>query len=394
MPVKTVVVVGGNFGGLAAVHTMAGKAGFRVILIDQREYFEYTPGVLRLFCDPQLFRTMASPTPQGTHEFVLGTVTSVSLDHVIVSQISGCTRRIDLDYLILATGADYRQPITPPPSDISLSLRAASWHREAARVRTAESVLILGGGAVGTELAAEIVCHFPRKRVTIVDAQPSLVPLFPRQTTQHVERWFRNRGVELFLGQPLEKWDDCSCTTKDGQVIQADVVFVCFGMRCNSQCISGGDMHGCLGPRKEVRVDDYLRIEGRPCAFAVGDVMAHPSGEIKQAYYAEMNGAVAAQNVLRHARGKPLLRYPEDFAGASVMPLVYVVSLGRYDGSLGFNRLVINGPFAALMKWFIEWTKMRQMEGRPIGLLIWTIADAITIFLSRTCLKPAAKGSD
>ena len=34
--------------------------------------------------------------------------------------------------------------------------------------------------------------------------------------------------------------------------------------------------------------------------------------------------------------------YAEALAGAAVMPLVYVVSLGRYDGSLGFNTTTTN----------------------------------------------------
>ena len=38
-----------------------------------------------------------------------------------------------------------------------------------------KSVLVLGGGAVGTELAAEILCYFPDKKMTIVDAQDHLV---------------------------------------------------------------------------------------------------------------------------------------------------------------------------------------------------------------------------
>jgi len=247
---------------------------------------------------------------------------------------------------------------------------------------------VLGGGAVGAELAAEVACHFPRMRVTIVDAAQHLVPLFPRRTVQKVERWFLDQGVELLLGQPLQRWDDKSCTLSSGRVIEADIVYVCFGMKQNSQCVAAGDVSACRGERGEVRVNDYLQVEGEPTIFAVGDVMQHPAREIKQAYYAEMNGKMAAMNLIRHARCQPLLKYPEALAGAAVMPLVYVVSLGRYDGSLGFNSLVVNGPLAALVKFVLEYTKVAQMEGRPIGHFIWAVGDAVTFFLSRTCIQP------
>jgi len=386
---KTVVIVGGSFGGLAALrHFSWHDPSFRVILVDQREFFEYIPGVLRLFCDPNLFWEMARPSPQGTHEFLLGSVSCVNSDHIMVSSAGGRSQRVDFDYLILSTGADFNRPITPSPLEVTMSSRAASWQKEAAKVCSASSIIVLGGGAVGVELAAEIVCHFPEKQVTIVDAAPSLLPLFPSKVAMHAQRWFEERGVELVLGEPLEKWDDVSCTTKSGRVISAGAVYVCFGSRCNTQCIAGGSMATCLGPRKEVRVNEYLQVEEWPHVFAVGDVMAHPAKEIKQAYYAEMNGHAAAMNVIHHSRQEKLAKYPDALAGASISPFVYVVSLGRYDGSLGFNGIVVNGVIAALMKWILEWTKIRQMEGRPIGLLFWHIADEVTFLLSRRLIKP------
>lgn len=394
MRLRTVVIVGGNFGGLAALRELEYHEGIRIVLIDKREYFEYTPGVLRLFCEPGLFDDLARPIPKGPFEFVLGTVTTVAQDHVVVASASESSRRISFDYLILATGADYRQPITPALGDSTLALRQATWKREAAKLSAANSVLILGGGAVGAELAAEIVCYYPSKQVTILDAQPHLVPLFPQKTVQYTEQWFKNRGVELLLEQSLERWDDTSCTTKDGRIVKADIVYVCFGMRCNSQCMMAGSMAGSLGKRKEVRVNEHLQVDGEAHVYAVGDVMSNPTGEIKQAYYAEMNGVLAARNILRNIGGLPLLRFPEDIAGATTAPLVYVVSLGRFGGSLGFNKIVVNGCVAAVFKFLIEWTKVAEMQGRPIGLAFWKFGDAVTFALSRWVLRPMAKGSD
>lgn len=392
---KTVVIVGGSFAGLASLRHLSFHApDCKIILVDQREYFEYTPGVLRLFCAPELFSTMARASPKGSHEFLLGVVSSVNSDHVIVAKSGGQTQRLEFDYLILATGADYSRPVTPSVVESTLGSRSATWHAEAARVQAANSVLILGGGAVGVELAAEIVCHFPGKRVCIVDALPALLQLFPQKTSQYAQRWFQERGVELVLGEMLDTWDDVSCTTKSGRVIRADLLYVCFGSRCNSQCVSSGDLAGSLGTRKEVKVNNHLQLDSLPNVFAVGDVMSHPAGEIKQAYYAEMNGTVAAMNVINHMRGQKLLNYPEALSGSSLSPLVYVVSLGRYDGSLGFNSMVINGLLAALIKWILEWTKVNQMEGRLLGQLVWAIGDELTFLLSRSLLKPACKRCD
>ena len=250
-------------------------------------------------------------------------------------------------------------------------------------------MLVLGGGAVGTELAAEIVCHFPNKQMTIVDGQEHLVPLFPKRTQDHTENWFKERNTKLVLGEVLDKIDGQGCTTKAGDRITADVVFVCFGMKCNTTAVANGDMSATLNSRGSIVVNNYLQVTDFPHVFACGDAMSHPANEIKQAYYAEMNGAAAAGNILSMMRGNPLQKYPESIAGASISPLVYVVSLGRYDGSLGFNNIVLNGSVAALVKWVLEWTKIKQMEERPIGMAVWAFGDAMTFFLSRTLVKPS-----
>jgi NADH dehydrogenase FAD-containing subunit len=57
---KTVVIVGGTVSGLAALWELSHHNDlFRIILVDQREYFEFTPGILQLFCEPEYFPNVA-----------------------------------------------------------------------------------------------------------------------------------------------------------------------------------------------------------------------------------------------------------------------------------------------------------------------------------------------
>ena len=140
--------------------------------------------------------------------------------------------------------------------------------------------------------------------------------------------------------------------------------------------------------------------------FACGDVANPPTNDEKQAFQAEMQGKVAAKNVIKllesesvgtnhyHELQPPppalLLRYPQDIAGSDRIPLVFVLSLGRYDGVLGFNDMCIPGPFAAVVKYILEYTKVSHMRGRMLGKLIWKIGDAVTLFLSRTVFPPSS----
>lgn len=81
------------------------------------------------------------------------------------------------------------------------------------------------------------------------------------------------------------------------------------------------------------------------------------------------------------------LRYPDGvIGGASKTPLIYNISLGKYDASVGFNGVVFNGPVAALLKWVLEWTKVAAAAERPIGVWFWHLADWSSLLLGRTLI--------
>jgi len=385
---KSVVIVGSGFGGLEAVRVLSSDPRFNVTLISRRDHFEYTPGILRLFCDADLFWHMACPIPSGRHEFVLGSVTAIETNSVSVETASG-SKVIAFDYIILAMGADYRQPVTASTSDATMQARSATWTQQCQAVEQANSVLILGGGAVGTELAAEIVDHYPNKQVSIVTGAASLVPSFPAKSIQHTQKWLRDRGAQVVLQERVASFDERSCQTTSGKTFEADLVFNCFGLKAQTSSIASGSLASALGDKQQLTVRETLQIEGHDHIFAVGDLMTLPSGEIKQAFYAQLHGKLAGRNVARHLSQKRLLEYPRDIVGASQAPLVAIVSLGRYSGSLVFNNLVITGFLAAITKWFIEWTKVQEMRERPVGLFVWHIGDKTAFFLSRCCCKPS-----
>jgi len=388
--IKKVVVVGSGFGGLEAARHLGKDARLDVTMISQRDFFEYVPGILRLFCDPDMFWGMACALPRGNNDFLLGSVIALDSNSVSVQKLDGSTAAVSFDYLILAMGADYRQPVTASVGDSTMEARSATWAREAEKVEQANSVIVLGGGAVGTELAAEIIDHYPEKAVTLITGAKSLVPSFPEKCIAKAHRWLKNRGVLLVLGERVERFDDRSCTTTSGQSFEADIVFNCFGLKANTKSVSTGSLASALTGKQELQVRETLQLEGFDHIFAVGDVMTLPSGEIKQAFYAQLHGKAAAFNVSRHLSNKELLRYPHDIVGSAQAPLVAILSLGRFSGSLIFNSLVVNGFFAAVMKWFIEWSKVQEMRRRPVGLLLWKIGDEISFLLSRCCIRPPA----
>ncbi|KAJ1471252.1 hypothetical protein T484DRAFT_1844879 [Baffinella frigidus] len=56
---QRVVIVGGSFAGLAVARNL--RKDFDVTIIDRKDYFEYTPGVLRLLVRPEAFPHLTAP---------------------------------------------------------------------------------------------------------------------------------------------------------------------------------------------------------------------------------------------------------------------------------------------------------------------------------------------
>ena len=74
------MIVGGSFSGLRAQRELSD--GFDVTVVDTKEYFEYTPGVLRLYTKPSELRMLTAALPTARSSVVVGEVTEVATNAV------------------------------------------------------------------------------------------------------------------------------------------------------------------------------------------------------------------------------------------------------------------------------------------------------------------------
>ena len=156
----SVVIVGGSFAGLRVQRELS-EDGYDVTVVDVKDYFEYTPGVLRLYTQPERLTSLSAPLPRAHNQLVVGEATSVTPTavKVHVADDAGVTeqRELPYDYLLLASGTSYPcAPIKPTVAERTLAARQAAWDAAAAALRDAPSAVVVGGGLVGVELAAEI----------------------------------------------------------------------------------------------------------------------------------------------------------------------------------------------------------------------------------------------
>jgi len=243
------------------------------------------------------------------------------------------------------------------------------------------------------ELAGEILTKFPDKKVTITDMLPELLHTFQPKTRAYATDWLRRRRCNLVLNAVIDgkfpdlKIDSHGCTLRDGRRLEADIVYRCMGFRPATEWLKGSLPEDCFDRRGFLIANDFLQVKGFGNIFAMGDAMTHSSNEMKLGHTAELNAHLVVENLKCLEAKAQLRRYPMAVVGAQTTPVLYCLSLGKYDASLGFNWLVINGSLAAFMKWVLEWSKVAQAREAPVGVLAWKFGDCVSLFMGRTLLK-------
>ena len=347
-----VVIIGGGYAGTALAKDL--DRDFEVTLIEKRERFFHNSGSLRAAVDGGWLRKLFIPydglLKRG--RILNGKVADVKADEVLLED----GQQVKFEALVLATGSSYPFPAKMAADGVREAEAAVRLVNE--RIAQAKSILLIGAGPVGIELAGEIAELYPAKTVTLVDPGARLLPAFNPKLGQRLEAGLRGMGVKVLLGERLVKMPTATNATEAAQPsmqtyltekgtrIEADLHFICFGMQMNTAYLQAhfGDI---LDERKQVRVNQHLQVQGYQNIFAIGDIVN--TGEPKLITTADAHASLVAENLRRLAAKRPeLLEYHPKPAATVVVPLG--TSGGAAQLPLGKNGIVLGAWVASLIK--------------------------------------------
>ena len=339
---KTVVIIGGGFAGASLAKKL--EKSFSVSLIDTKDYFEFTPGILRTIVHPKHMKKIQVLHSYYLHSsrLIRGEVTDFTSQDVFIGK-----RKIPFDYLFVCSGSRYNTPIKE--KNIVLPNRADTLRKAHQKLEQAQSVLIVGGGIVGVELAGEISHFYPKKHVTLVHSKECLMERCVPRVQSYVKNYFFQRGVNIVYNQRLEVKSG-KFILSSGEEMKADLCFFCTGITPNTEFFRK-HFSSSLNERKQVKVKETLQLEHYPHIFVVGDL--NDIQEEKTAQSAEKQAAVAALNLFALEEGRKLSSY-------HTFPKVMVISIGRFSGVLTYKNIVLCVLLPALIKWFVEWKTMMR----------------------------------
>jgi NADH dehydrogenase FAD-containing subunit len=285
---------------------------------------------------------------QSLHNHYLhkATIVTDTVTAVDAKTVQTQTASYPYDYLVIASGSSYNPPIKE--SCIVIATRAQHLREHHEKLEQAKSVLIIGGGLVGVELAAEIVEHYPEKKVSIVHAGERLIERTSEKSIRYATNFLKKRGVKIRYGERVTGADQSGLITNLGNALNADMTFMCTGIVPNYEFMKL-NLSGKLNERNLIKVTEALQVEGLPNVFAVGDVNDRPVE--KTAQNSERQAKLAIANIIALEAGKPLASYTSK-------PTPMVISLGKWHGIFAHKKLTITGILPGLLKTFIERKEM------------------------------------
>ncbi len=372
-----VVVVGGGFGGLAASRVLE-RAGVDYLLVDARNHHLFQPLLYQVatgFLEgPAIAYPLRSLLQRG--RFLLGRVQGVDLEGKRLLLEDGST--LPYRYLILATGSRPHDLGVPGVAQYALLLKTLSqalgirYHllsalEQAARQRRPVTLLVVGGGPTGVELAgalAEFLRYalprdFPEVqggRVVLLEAGPRLLPTFASTLSVYAQEALSGLGVEIGLEARVEEVRADGVRFAGGEVLPGDLVLWAVGVRGHPPSGLPTD------PRGRVPTDPFLRLEGHPEVYVVGDV--NGLGLPQLAPVALQQGRWSAHNLLRALRGQDPLPFRYRDRGQLAV-------IGRNRAVAELWGLAASG-FPAWLLWaFVHLRELVGFRNRLLVFLDW-----------------------
>ena len=302
MSVHNIVVLGASFNGLGAAHnilrglpdleTQTGKK-FKVTIIANSEKFWWTMGAPRAMVKPfpkeidDSFPSVIEslkPYPKEHVEFVHAEITGFDSSKREVSYVlldddeqkASSTSSLHFDTILIAIGSTGPDPLFALQGGYLQTYNAyKSVH---ARLPSANSILVVGGGAAGVETAGELGDLHGKhsstpKDITILSGTSRLLSGLRPAIGKRAEELLTAQGVKTVHDVRVDNQKKlpgggAQVTLSDGTTKDYDLVFVATG-RVPASGVLPKDL---LNDKGRVLTNSYLRVEGLESAYAAGDI--------------------------------------------------------------------------------------------------------------------------
>ncbi len=254
------------------------------------------------------------------------------------------------------------------------------------------NVAIVGAGATGVELAAELhratrqlVSYGldridPEKdvKISLVEAAPRVLPALPERVSEATERELRRLGVEVYTGEQVTEVSPEAISAKSGLHIPAEIKIWSAGVKAPPFLAEIGGLE--TNRINQLVVKPTLQTTRDESIFALGDCASCPRGDSDRpvpprAQAAYQQAMTLTDTLIRRLEGKPPLEFAYHDHG-SLVSLSYS-SVGQLMGNL-MGNITVEGFLARMA--YLSLYKKHQLS---LHGYVWVVLATLTNLIRR-----------
>lgn len=335
---KNIIIIGCGFAGLSAAMKLRRiSGGFKVIVIDEKETFDFLPllpDCLGRKINPDyLSYPIENLSRQSGFQFMRLKVTGVDLEKKEV--IAGACR-ISYEYLVIASGSQTNFYGNSNIEDNSFKMDNAA---DAKRLSILpgqgryQNYVVAGGGYTGVEVSTNLRIALNKQkkngRVVLVERSPSILGPLPEWMKDYVSANLNRLGVEVLTNSVVNEVNSLRVKLSGGLNLESCALVWVAGVR-TSDFIQHLSVN--KNPQGRINVDEYLRINNS--CFVCGDAayFPHNNSYLRMAVqFAITQGVCCAENIIKTVKCRKLKAYqPRDLG--YIIPMANNYSCGSVLG--------------------------------------------------------------
>lgn len=356
-----ILVLGAGFAGLWAAASAAraldemgaAAGGIEILVVDRNPYYN-----IRVRNYEADLSEVAIPLgdvldPIGVHHLVAEVKTIDPANGLVRIATARGEEFLAYDRLIVALGSQLARPeidgFTASSFDVDTYAAAVRLNAHLAALGRSpcasgrSTVVVVGAGFTGIEVATEMPGKLARvfangeHRIVLVDPNPVVGATVGEHARPVISEALAALGIETRLGTKVSSSDSQGVTLASGEIIPAQTIVWCAGMRASPLLAMVPGTRDRLG---RVNVDDFMRVIGVPNVFAAGDAASslvdgsHPT--VMSCQFARPMGRFAGHNAATDLLSGPMI--PLHIAW-----YVTVLDLGAWGAlyTVGWDRQVL-----------------------------------------------------
>jgi 3-phenylpropionate/trans-cinnamate dioxygenase ferredoxin reductase subunit len=207
------------------------------------------------------------------------------------------------DKLLIATGGTPKRLPNIEEPDVIYYRSLSDYKKLKTLVDKSKTFGVLGGGFIGSEIAAAIKMYKPKADITMIFLESGIGGLiFPKTLSDYLNDYYQENGVKVLAGEMVvnitKQGKQYLVETKSGKKLKFDIVIAGLGIRPNLDLAKEAN----LKVEDGIVVNEYLQTTD-PNIYAAGDVAVYHNPTLDKDIRVEhednalMMGEIAGQNM-------------------------------------------------------------------------------------------------